>query len=329
MGAFTTLVQRYQSMAFGYALANLGDPHLAEDAAQQAFITAHRSLPNLQQPDRFAAWLRGIVRFECSHIRRSRPLGLVPIELASELPFAGPGPERVAEDTEGLTRILNAIRLLPEEERDVTFLYYLRDHSQREVAAFLNLSIATVNNRLRSARKRLKNGDLLAMAKETLKNQGLPDDFAEHVGRIVRSHGPLFDARFAPDLRPPVLNALTITDPATGRTAAAEVAQHLADDLVRCIVFDTPGEKAPSFGTGVAVVDSATPVEVPLNASSVRQVVQAVRRAPSSREVFETGIKVIDLRVPVPHPWADRHRRGDAGWQDGAGRGVDPPPRQF
>ena len=159
---------------------------------------------------------------------------------------------------------------LPEEERDVTFLYYLRDHSQREVADFLNLSVTTVNNRLRSARKRLKNGDLLAMAKETLKNQGLPDDFAEHVGRIVRSHEPLFDARFTPDLRPPVLNALTITDPATGRTATAEVAQHLADDLVRCIVLDTPGEKAPTFVTGVAVVDSATPVEVPLKRTFAR-----------------------------------------------------------
>ena len=33
-------------------------------------------------------------------------------------------------------------RVLPEEERDVTFLYYLRDHSQREVTAFLNLSVA-------------------------------------------------------------------------------------------------------------------------------------------------------------------------------------------
>jgi DNA-directed RNA polymerase specialized sigma24 family protein len=80
--AFTVLVQRYQAMAFGYALANLGDPHLAEDAAQQAFITAHRSLPNFQQPERFAAWLRGIVRFECSHLRRGHSVGIVPIDLA-------------------------------------------------------------------------------------------------------------------------------------------------------------------------------------------------------------------------------------------------------
>lgn len=298
--AFTLLVQRYQTMAFGYALANLGDPHLAEDAVQLAFVTAHRSLSNLQQPERFAAWLRGIVRFECSHLRRGRPVGLVPIHLALDLPETRPGPERIAEDRDGVARILGAIRALPEEERDVTVLYYLRDRSQREVAAFLNLSITTVNNRLRSARRRLKNGDLLAMAKETFKHHSLPDDFAERVGRIVRSHGPLLDARFAPDLRPPVLNALTITDPETGRTSTAEVVQHLADDLVRLIVLDAPGEKPPAFGTDVAVIDATAPVTVPLDLASVRKVVQAVRRAPSTRDMLDTGIKAIDVLCPFP-----------------------------
>jgi RNA polymerase sigma factor (sigma-70 family) len=115
--AFTVLVQRYQAMAFGYALANLGDTHLAEDAVQQAFITAYRSLKNLQQPERFAAWLRGIVRFESSHIRRSRRTGLVPIDLALDLPAPGPGPERVTEAREGLARILSAVAALPEDER--------------------------------------------------------------------------------------------------------------------------------------------------------------------------------------------------------------------
>lgn len=83
--AFTALVQRYQSMAFGYAYANLGDFDLAEDAAQQAFIVAYHNLANLRHPERFGGWLRGIVRYEClwrcptrvSHRNPNRPASTI------------------------------------------------------------------------------------------------------------------------------------------------------------------------------------------------------------------------------------------------------------
>ncbi len=48
VAAFNELVQRYQAMVFGYVYAQTGDFHLAEDAAQQAFITAYSGLAKLR-----------------------------------------------------------------------------------------------------------------------------------------------------------------------------------------------------------------------------------------------------------------------------------------
>ena len=53
--AFADLVRRFQDMAVGYAFALLGDHHLAEDAAQDAFLVCHQRLEQLREPAAFAA----------------------------------------------------------------------------------------------------------------------------------------------------------------------------------------------------------------------------------------------------------------------------------
>jgi len=61
VAAFERLVLRFQGMAVGYAFAILGDFHLAEDAAQEAFVEAYARLPSLREPRAFANWLKRIV----------------------------------------------------------------------------------------------------------------------------------------------------------------------------------------------------------------------------------------------------------------------------
>src|SRR5258708_1586850 len=68
--AFGVIVERYQDVAYGYALAGLGDPHLAWDAAQEAFLTAYTSLEQLRSAEAFPLWLRRIVRTSCRRLRR-------------------------------------------------------------------------------------------------------------------------------------------------------------------------------------------------------------------------------------------------------------------
>ena len=63
--AYGQLVRCFQDMAYGYAYAVLGDFHLAEDAAQEAFLQAYRDLPDLREPAAFPGWLRRIVLNQC------------------------------------------------------------------------------------------------------------------------------------------------------------------------------------------------------------------------------------------------------------------------
>ena len=72
--AFGQLVKHFQDMAYGCAYALLGDVQLAEDAAQEAFITAYRELNQLQEPKAFGGWFRQIVRTQCVHLTRGNRL---------------------------------------------------------------------------------------------------------------------------------------------------------------------------------------------------------------------------------------------------------------
>src|SRR5437588_11326872 len=72
--AFCELVRIFQDMAYACAYAVLGDFFLAEDAAQEAFISAWRRLGQLRQPDAFPGWFRRIVLTECYRLARGKRL---------------------------------------------------------------------------------------------------------------------------------------------------------------------------------------------------------------------------------------------------------------
>ena len=298
--AYTCLVKRYQRMAFGYAHVTLGDFHLAEDAAQQAFVTAWRRLDHLEHPERFGGWLRGIVRFECLRLLRVRRSRETPLDSTIGIVASTPGPEEVAMERDGVDRLFAAIGALPRVEREVTVLHYVHDRSHRDVAEFLGIPVTTVNNRLRSARTRLKAERLLTMTDDTFQHHDLPEGFAERIGQIIRTDGAVFDVRFAPTHRPAVLNAVTVTNDADGVPLMAEVVQHLDDDLVRCIAVNAPGLLTGSLHSGMTVVDTAVPVKTPLDHASIRRVIASMKQVTVERKMLETGIKAIDLLCPIP-----------------------------
>jgi RNA polymerase sigma-70 factor (ECF subfamily) len=300
VGAFTTLVQRYQAMAFGYAYATTRDFDLAEDAAQQAFITAWTNLSSLRDSRRFGGWLRGIVRFECLHLLRSRKAPHLPIDTLLELASSDPGPAESAEEGESLDRILAAINALPDAERIAAVLFYIHDHPQRDVASFLNIPVSTVNNRLRNARKHLRQEGRITMTREALNTHPLPADFASRIGQVVRSSGPIIDARFTTAERPPVLNQVAITGANGGPALTAQVAQYLTDDLVRCIVTSDPGTDPTGPQAGWRVRDLAEPAANPLDLPAIERVIDGLQLTFTPSKPIETGIKVIDLTCPLP-----------------------------
>jgi len=161
---------------------------------------------------------------------------------------------------------------------------------------------------------------------------------AENIGKIAQVLGAVIDVEFEPGKLPPVLTALTITNPAIGDmedNLVVEVAQHLGDNVVRCIGMDV----TDGLQRGMPVKDTGSPIMMPVGKASLGRVLNVVgrpvdglgpisqekmlpihRHAPAFTEqdttvrVLETGVKVIDLLVPFP-------RGGKMGMFGGAGVG--------
>lgn len=154
--AFGALVARFQDFAFGCAYALLGNAALAEEAAQEAFITAWRHLGQLREADAFPGWLRRIVVTRCHRIA---PRVTTTLSLEDALTVPAPECDRPPEQllrAERAAQVHAAIAELPEQERLTIILFYIGDHTRPEIAGFLGISPVAVKKRLAAARGRLK-----------------------------------------------------------------------------------------------------------------------------------------------------------------------------
>ncbi|MCC6444967.1 MAG: sigma-70 family RNA polymerase sigma factor [Armatimonadetes bacterium] len=168
--AFGEIVARFQDMAYACAYAVLGDFHLSQDAAQEAFIAAWENLPQLRDPVAFPGWFRRIVLARCSRLTRGKRLQTVALEAALDLPASGCDPQAAVETRETQEAVRAAIRSLPERDRMVTMLFYIQGYSYSEIAAFLESPVSTVKKRLHDARRRLKER-MVAMVEERLEQE--------------------------------------------------------------------------------------------------------------------------------------------------------------
>lgn len=168
--AFAELVKRFQDMAYACAYAVLGDLHLAQDAAQEAFISAWQKLSQLRQPEAFPGWFRRIVLTECHRLKRGNRLRFVSLDDGARVPSADADPQAAIERDELAKAVLTAIEMLPENERIVVVLFYVKEYSHRDISAFLEVPLTTVAKRLYSARVRLRG---MVMA-------GFKNDLAAH-----------------------------------------------------------------------------------------------------------------------------------------------------
>jgi len=156
LDAFGGLVEHFQDMAFGAALARLGDFHHAQDATQDAFIEAFRDLRQLRETLAFPSWLRQIVLKHCDRRTRRRGPRLVPLEKSGDRRMDDSNPALAAEKAEAKDLVLAALNELPEDHRMVTTLYYIGGHSTDEIARFIEVPLTTVKKRLHDSREKLK-----------------------------------------------------------------------------------------------------------------------------------------------------------------------------
>jgi RNA polymerase sigma factor (sigma-70 family) len=306
--AFAELTRRYQNMALAYAVGRLGDFHLAEDAVQEAFIAVYYGLGNLLETKAFPGWLRGIVRHQCQRILRRHPESLVPLEQAETLTARSGDPVKDVEQQETAAAVIAAVMSLPADQRDVVVPYYFRDHSQREIAAFLGIPIATVNNRLYAARTRLKRKMVTSMA-ETFSERKLTDDFARRTGEIVKVRGPLVDVLFHDDKAHGLFDSFSLDSLPGGGPGDLHIVQRLDAKLSRCVSGEAGGLSA---GLGLTTSDNS--VQGLSDALLEATMQRATGKRPEKAAVIETGIKVIDLLSPLT-------AGGSFGMFGGAGNG--------
>jgi RNA polymerase sigma factor (sigma-70 family) len=180
--AFCELVRMFQDMAYACGYAVLGDFCLAQDAAQEAFISAWQKLSQLRQPEAFPGWFRRIVLTECNRVTRGQRLRLMSLDEGMNLHAPNPDPQWTIEKDELTTTAFAAIKKLSLNERMVVVLFYINEHSQSEISAFLNVPLTTVAKRLYSARARLRVMTMDALKKDLSTHRPSRDgSFAEKV----------------------------------------------------------------------------------------------------------------------------------------------------
>jgi RNA polymerase sigma-70 factor (ECF subfamily) len=155
--AFETLVRRHLRAAFAVALAQLGEEADAQDAVQDAFVTALTRIEECRKPDQFASWLFSIVRNRARDHRRYRSVrDALPLDAAGEAPDRAAGPERDAENTELRADLLGALNTLTELQREVIMLYDVEGWSHKEIAGKLGISDGSARVHLFNARRALR-----------------------------------------------------------------------------------------------------------------------------------------------------------------------------
>ena len=159
---------------------------------------------------------------------------------------------------------------------------------------------------------------------------------ADNIGKVVQVIGPTIDAEFDSDKLPNILNALKVEDKEKGINLTVEVANHIGDNIVRCVALAS----TDGIVRGMPVRDTGGPITVPVGEKSLGRLFNLIgdtidtldkipadnprkpihRPSPNFEEqettpqMFETGIKVVDLLEPYS-------KGGKVGLFGGAGVG--------
>jgi RNA polymerase sigma-70 factor (ECF subfamily) len=166
LDSFNTLILHYQDMVFHTALRILGDEDLAADAAQEAFISAFRSI-NSFRGGSFKAWIMRTVTNACyDELRRKKRRPTTPLEpdtadgeeMDSPRWLADPNmtPAEKSEADELEHAIQHCLDALPTEFRTVVVLADIQGMDYTEVASSVRVPLGTIKSRLARARLRLR-----------------------------------------------------------------------------------------------------------------------------------------------------------------------------
>lgn len=162
--AYEALVVRYQSAAISAALAVTKNRFMAEDAAQDAFVTAWMKLNTLQDQKKFGPWVCKIAG-NCARNMVSRYRSFLPLDVVDNLDLDGSHSQNPAELyalSEEREEVGRSVEKLPEKVRQIIRLHYFEGLSIADIADKMRISEGTVKWQLHDGRKRIRK-ELCAM----------------------------------------------------------------------------------------------------------------------------------------------------------------------
>jgi RNA polymerase sigma-70 factor (ECF subfamily) len=179
LAAFNALVLAYQGQVYNLCLRMLRSPQGAQDAAQEAFLSAHRAVHRFRGGS-FRAWLLRIAANACyDELRRRRSRPQVPLEasadeecLSARLPSPDEPLEQRAERLELARCLQEGLASLPPDQRLALILRDVQGLAYEEVAEAAGVSLGTVKSRISRGRAALR--DFLLARGELLPSRFRP-----------------------------------------------------------------------------------------------------------------------------------------------------------
>ena len=166
LDAFNRLVLAYQDMVYNQAYRVIGEPDAAEDATQEAFISAYRKI-HTYRGGSFKAWLLRIATNACyDELRRRKRRPTTPLEPVDEfdeeiesprwLADTGEAPEDTALRAELSEAIQNCLNDLSHDFRTVVILVDIQGMDYSEAADIMGTPLGTIKSRLARARRGMR-----------------------------------------------------------------------------------------------------------------------------------------------------------------------------
>ncbi|MFQ6043414.1 MAG: RNA polymerase sigma factor [Candidatus Poribacteria bacterium] len=162
LSAFDEIVNRHHTKIYRLAYRLLGNAEDADDATQETFIEAYKSLKSFKYKSKFSTWLYRVALNTChQQIRKAESRRRTLTAFADNVKFldAENGietPDNVALKKERQRLLQAAIDRLPERQKQVIVLFYMQNLKYREIAEILGCPEGTVASRLNTAIKNLK-----------------------------------------------------------------------------------------------------------------------------------------------------------------------------
>jgi len=154
-GAYAVIVARYRAHYGRYAVRMLGSREDAEEALQDAFVRAYRSLAKCDDPERFAPWFFRILANRCrtAGTRRGRRERTF---VNDDIALMGASEDHPAEGAAWREELERALQRLDEDQREAFLLKHMEDLGYEDMAVLTGVGVSALKMRVKRACERLR-----------------------------------------------------------------------------------------------------------------------------------------------------------------------------